>query len=265
MPHIKATIDSALTQTYSDLDIVVVNDGSSDGTGEFLDSITDPRVRVIHNETNLGAEGNWNRTLQEVRGPFFKLLCHDDTLERNAVATEVAALEANDNAVMTASLRNIIDEHDRVVIKAHGLKGWRGVVSGAGAVRTAVRRGGNPFGEPTAVLMRSSVVAEVGNFDAAQPYCIDVDYWVRLLAHGDLYAISETLCTFRAGSTSWSHELARKQRVQSHAFLRRVAADPSRSISKTVLWQGLLVSALRARARRLIYKVLDFRAARVRL
>ena len=55
LPHVRETVDSILAQTLEDWELVAVDDGSNDGSGDYLDSLDDPRIRVIHQE-NAGHE-----------------------------------------------------------------------------------------------------------------------------------------------------------------------------------------------------------------
>lgn len=79
-------LDSALGQTFEDLDIVVSDDGSSDGTREYLARCRDPRLRVVLQERNTGIFANTNACLRAAHGRRFLLLMDDDFLEPTAVA-----------------------------------------------------------------------------------------------------------------------------------------------------------------------------------
>ncbi|MCK7493576.1 MAG: hypothetical protein MZW92_21265 [Comamonadaceae bacterium] len=67
-----------------------------------------------------------------------------------------------------------------------------------------MRRGTNLVGEPGAVLMRRQTMTRVGRFDAADPYVIDLDYWLRMLATGDAWYCDEPLAGFRISAGQWS-------------------------------------------------------------
>ncbi|WP_157222607.1 glycosyltransferase family 2 protein [Novosphingobium sp. AP12] len=86
---------SVLRQTYTDLELIIVDNASTDGTAEIcrLLSEQDSRVRVYRNERNLGAAPNYNRGLDLARGVYFKWLSHDDWLSDNYIEECVNALE----------------------------------------------------------------------------------------------------------------------------------------------------------------------------
>ncbi len=75
--HIKRTLESALNQTFSDFEIIIVNDGSTDKSCEIVESISDPRIHLIHQE-NGGPSKARNRGIKEAKGQFIAFLDADD-------------------------------------------------------------------------------------------------------------------------------------------------------------------------------------------
>jgi GT2 family glycosyltransferase len=261
LPFLRPALESVLNQTHRDLDVVVLDNASSDGTAEYVEAIGDPRVHLIRNDTNIGLDGNWNKALRRAdRSPYFKLMCADDVLRPDAVATEASVLDANPNVVMTASQRQIIGDDGKTIIPRRGLAGFRGVVDGRKALRWAVALGSNVFGEPTSVMLRSSVIPRAGGFDNTHHYCIDFDFWTRILLLGDLYAIRQPLAAFRVGSASNSVALARRQRTETIGELRKLASDDQFGVNKPTLWSGIAAAIVMTEARLLLYKLLAARS-----
>lgn len=95
-------IQSALDQTYTDLEVVVVDNASDDGTWEICQRFAarDQRVRVFRNDTNIGPVRNWKRCAKEATGEFSKILFSDDTLEPDCLAEMVPKLEDPDIALV---------------------------------------------------------------------------------------------------------------------------------------------------------------------
>jgi len=95
--YIQEAIESALNQTYTDLEIVVVNDGSTDSTGEFLNEIygSHPRVSVLHQE-NSGISAASNKAIHHCKGEYILQLDSDDALLPEATEMLVSVLEKND-------------------------------------------------------------------------------------------------------------------------------------------------------------------------
>ena len=76
--HLGAAIGSVLSQSFGDFELIIIDDHSPDDTAAVVAQHKDPRIRYIRNESNLGAQGNWNRCLSESRGKLFKLLPQDE-------------------------------------------------------------------------------------------------------------------------------------------------------------------------------------------
>ncbi len=77
---IRECLTSALAQSYQPIEILVVDDGSTDGTVELVQSLKDERTRVIVNEQNQGMVHCWNKCIELARGEFVKFLFQDDVL-----------------------------------------------------------------------------------------------------------------------------------------------------------------------------------------
>lgn len=90
---VRDAVESVLAQTDRDFELVVVDNASTDGTWEYLQGLTDPRVRVFRNDTNVGMVPNWRRCVEEARGSWFKFLMSDDVLFPWALPTIRGLLE----------------------------------------------------------------------------------------------------------------------------------------------------------------------------
>lgn len=224
--HIRPAIDSVLSQAGVGLELIVVDDHSSDGTADVVESYGDPRIRVIRNPSRLGAEGNWNRALELATGTYVKLLPQDDLLHPGSLAAQVATLDADtDEAIaLVFGSREIIGPTGKLLAR-RGLRGASpGRIAAKTLVRQCVRRGTNVIGEPGAVLFRRTLAQRVGRFDGQQGFVIDLDYWIRLLAHGDAWYMAEPVSSFRVSGGSWSVAIGRKQGRQYTDFIARMHA-----------------------------------------
>ncbi len=92
--YIEQTLASALEQTFSDLEVVVVDNCSTDGSWELIEQVAarDARVRVFRNDSNIGPVRNWLRCVREARGELGKILWSDDLLHREFLAQTVPPL-----------------------------------------------------------------------------------------------------------------------------------------------------------------------------
>jgi glycosyltransferase involved in cell wall biosynthesis len=252
--YIAQTLDSVLNQTYQNIEVVVADHASSDGTWEILERYSDrPNIRLLRTEAGGGAERNWNRVTGEASGKYLKLVCADDLLYPACVAEQVAVMEQDDEVALTAARRDLIDAAGEILVRGRGLPHLAGRLDGLAAIRTTVRSGTNIFGEPACVLLRTELVHKVGGWCGQHPYLIDEDMYVKLLALGDLYAIPATLAAFRISGTQWSVGLAREQARQARAFHADVRAAMPGAVSGMDVRIGSARAAATALMRRAAY------------
>jgi glycosyltransferase involved in cell wall biosynthesis len=255
--HIAATIDSVLAQSFSDFELVIVDDDSPDETAQVVARYLDPRIRFLRNERNLGAEKNWNRCLQLARGRYFKLLPQDDLLAPDCLARQVDVLAADRKHALALVFcaRTVIDVNGRAIMTRGYPSRRGGIIPGRSAIRSCLRRGTNLIGEPGAVLFRTDLARRIGEFDANIAYIVDLDYWFRLLLHGDAYYLRESLASFRVSSGSWSVAIGRKQGADFRNFISRVAANPAFGASAMDVAAGKIMAGLNSMLRLLVYRV----------
>jgi glycosyltransferase involved in cell wall biosynthesis len=252
-PHLMAAVDSVLSQTWTDLELLVFDNASTDATSDLLAGIRDERVRVFRNPVNIGAEGNWNLALAGAHGKYVKLLPHDDTLEPDCLERQVQALEAQPAAVLTFCSRTVIDPGGRRLMPRSApwsdrLVGVRKVVS------TCLKAGTNVIGEPGAVLFRKAIAEQVGGFNGTIPYVIDLDYWIRLMAYGPAWCIETPLASFRVSSSQWTATIGRQQSRQFIAFMDRLHGDLRPG--PLLRLQGRCMATLNGVLRSLFYRLL---------
>ncbi len=214
--HIGFTIESVLGQTFSDFELLIVDDDSPDETYAIATSFHDLRVRCLRNTRNLGPEGNWNRCLEEATGTYFKLLPQDDLLRPDCLERQVEVLESDldRNIALVFCARRILDGRGRCVLQRRPFGRTAVRLTGNSLFRKCLRRGTNVIGEPGGVMFRRELANVVGPFDATFPYVVDLDYWLRLLAHGQGYYLPDSLASFRVSPRSWSVAIGAAQAEQ---------------------------------------------------
>ena len=79
---IRATVESVLASDYRPIEVIVVDDCSTDDTYEVISGIEHPALYIYKNEKNLGMAGNWNRCLSLCKGKYVRLLCADDRIDQ---------------------------------------------------------------------------------------------------------------------------------------------------------------------------------------
>lgn len=257
---VSETIESILAQDYPSFEVVIADHGSTDETQQVLQRFADdPRVRLIFGPSGGGAQANWNRATDHAVGDYIKLACADDPLYPMCLTKQVAALEDNPGVALVASKRDIIDANSAVIYRGRGLGGLHGRVPSDVALRRFVLAGTNIFGEPSSVLMRSDAFRASGPWRDTLPYLIDVDMYARVLLEGDLYAIPESLATFRLSARSWSFSLAHLQAKQTRAFFSSVQVAYPGTLRRRDLRIGGARAEVGAWGRRMIYLLLGGR------
>jgi glycosyltransferase involved in cell wall biosynthesis len=250
-------IESVLRQTYTDFELLIIDDDSPEDIAGIVNRYQDPRIRFLCNAENLGAEINWNRCLKEARGRYFKLLPMDDLLAADCLEKQITVLEQDveQRIALVFSARSIIDNQGKVIMKKGYPFGREGVVCGTTLIRHTFWLGSNLIGEPGTVLFRRSLAEEVGKFDGNHPYVIDLNFWARLLLHGDAYYFSGALASFRVSSGSWSVRIGTEQSIQFCRFMATIAQNPDYSIKSTDVIAGTIMARLNAFLRMIIYRL----------
>jgi glycosyltransferase involved in cell wall biosynthesis len=252
--YLAQAIDAVLAQQHVNVELLVFDDCSTDGSWERLQQLSDPRVVVARNASNLGPEGNWNRALAAARGKYIKLFHQDDLLAPGCLAAQVAALEQHPAAVLAFCRRDIIGPGGKKLMSRSA--GWPdGPVSLDAVVRRCALQGTNVVGEPSAVLLRASVVRTVGRFDASIPYLVDLDYWVRMMAHGPAWYSDAALAAFRISPRQWSAAIGARQGQQFAQFLDRLGAGALRG-ERLLIAYGKLRARVNGLLRTILYRFL---------
>jgi len=108
-----AALDSICNQTFEDLELIISDNASTDGTQEICERYArkDSRIRYLRNEINIGAGNNFNRVYELSNGKFFKWMAHDDVLAPEFIRDCVSALDKDDSAVLSHPRAEIIGEN----------------------------------------------------------------------------------------------------------------------------------------------------------
>jgi glycosyltransferase involved in cell wall biosynthesis len=254
---IAATIESVLTQTMGDFELLIQDDASDDATVRTARRVVgdDPRVQIAVNATNLGPPGNWNAVVAKARAPYLKLLCSDDLITPDCLARQAEVLDANPSVGLVAARRHVIDAGGRVLFHGRGLQGLSGVMNGRAAIRAMVRCGTTPFGEPSILLLRRAALVEAGPFTDRYGTLVDCEMYSRLLRRWDCASIDDTLGAFRMSPASWSDRSHSVQGANARRLFRDLAADPELGISTVLLAQGMGRTYLNQAARRVAFSL----------
>lgn len=113
--YLRQTIECAIRQTYENIEILISDNNSTDGTPDVVRSFSDPRIKYFRQESNLGGFGNWNFLLNQARGDYFHLYHDDDKIDADFIETCMKGAEyRKDLAIIMTGSRGI-DEDDNIL------------------------------------------------------------------------------------------------------------------------------------------------------
>ena len=233
-------VRSALDQSLPDIEVIVIDDDSSDGTLAVVRRLNDPRLRVFKNPANLGQSGNWNRAVSLCRAPFVKFLCADDLLREDCVEKMLAVFDRSADVGFVFSRREIaFSESDTearewrdAYASRHLRFGELGELNSGKMLFTtylAANFEDNWIGEPTNVMMRRSLFKRIGGFNPRIRQPVDMDLWVRAMYRCVVGFVDEPLATYRAvlsGSVTEQNFLHDRLWLDRLWLIESLLADP---------------------------------------
>ncbi len=206
--HLRPLLQSLLRQTEQDFVLLLVDDGSSDGSAALAREVAGDRIVIHHNDPARGIGGNWNRCVELVATPFFCLAHQDDVYEPRYLERMLAALQARPDAGMAHCRATAVDvDGVAFVSPAERFKDhfWKHAPGEDRAAHWARLYRGNFVCCPSA-LYRTDAVRKAGPFRADLRFALDWEYWFRLLREGfGIADVDELLLHYRrheAGATN---------------------------------------------------------------
>lgn len=204
--YIKQSIESVISQTFTDWELIIVDDCSDDGTDSIVDNFarTDDRIKVIHNKVNQKLPMSLNIGFRAAQGEYLTWTSDDNIFLPNAISNMVEILDENELAGMVCANMYVIDEFGSTI--------------GEKCVGINDLCASNCVG--ACFLYRSSVLKRIGEYDTDLFLVEDYDYWIRIeKEYGSIIYCNEILYKYRRHSESLSDK--RKIQVdESRAFLR---------------------------------------------
>ena len=233
--YILETINCILSQSYKNIELIVVDDNSSDDTYKVVESVKDVRLKAYRNKDNLGMAGNWNRCLELCSGKYIKLVCADDLLHKRLIEKEVAIMEAYPEVNLVQSDTQFIDVNGRP--KGYYRRYYKsGVVEGKKASRFSVFTR-DFLGAPLANMIRKSTYDKLGGFDEKLVYIIDYDFFMKLANYGKIYIIHRPLNYFRIRGDSNTGQVMGGGKEQAYIREHRMLVEKYASDLNLSPWQ----------------------------
>lgn len=198
--YLAGCVNSVLSQSFQDFEIIIINDASTDNTAQVANSFTDPRIRVVHHEQNRGPVFTFNEGLSLARGEYLHMISADDTMLPQNLSYKVDVLNHYPTVGLVYSNAEVIDEYSSVL----------GILNrSAGSDQTYV---GNRFREMlygnlvvgSVDMWRRAALDKVGRFDPAMKFGEDWELKIRIARYFDFAYIDRVLARYRRHGSSLS-------------------------------------------------------------
>ncbi len=209
--YLRAAVQSLLQQTLQQIEVIIVNDGSSDRTAQIMHELAaDPRVRLVHQPHMGGAQAR-NRGIALARAQYIAAQDADDVSMPERLAKQYAFLEQHPEVGLVGAMAKVINEAGEI-IGAFG-----GIVTESSQIHAQLLKA-NCFIHGT-VMMRKSAVEAVGKYREILTVTEDYDLWLRMDEHVPLANIGEVLYLYRVHPETTSKKSGILQSIQAGIVL----------------------------------------------
>lgn len=194
---IKETIESVQKQTFTDFEIIVIDDGSQDGTIELVKSLVklEPRLKIFCYE-NAGVAVARNRGIELAQGEFISLLDADDLWTPNKLELQLKALKNNPEAGVAYSWTNPVDEQGKLLFLGT-CPVWEGNVYGELLQTNFLSNGSN-------ILVRREAIKSINGFPTDFPIASDWDFYLKLAFKWSFVVVPQYQILYRQRLNSMS-------------------------------------------------------------
>jgi len=212
--HLKACLDSCISQTFTNYEIIICDDGSSDKSLSICEEYASKysQIKLFKNERNLGLLGNWNKCMELATGTWIKFLFQDDLMNSNCL--EEFAKNAVDGVELIVCKRNfLLEDNATEDVKNYYQQRVRtlentGNFNSNDFSPTTISKIANEhpslnfIAEPSLTMFKKESLIKVGGFDNELKQICDLEFLLRLASVYGLRYIPQQLCTFRIHNSS---------------------------------------------------------------
>ena len=196
--YIESCVLSVLNQSYGNIEVIIGDDCSSDGSREVIDGIADDRVKKFFYDANMGTVRSLNFLMSKCGGEYIAVLGSDDLWQKDKLEKQIAYLEEHQNAGACFTLAEVIDENSIVYEKNPGFDESifaSGNLTQAQWLKLFFETGNRLC--HSSLVIRKKVQDEIGNYNLAYRQLHDYEMWVRLINEYPIHVIDEKLVGYR--------------------------------------------------------------------
>ena len=213
--YIREAVDSILAQTYSDFELIILDDGSKDSTADIIESYNDPRIRLVKKD-NEGVAATLNRGIQLAQGEFIWRHDADDTSTTSRLEMQVSFMNEHPAVILCATQIAFMTERGKIAKNKRQPKSkWFDGQS----FKWVQFEDFDPFSPIThaTILAKTHIIKQLEGYRTAFPTSEDIDLWMRMLAHGPMAVLNECTYHVRLSKTSatavhgWKNEFYRER------------------------------------------------------
>ena len=206
-------IDAILRQTLADIELVLVDDGSSDDSPQIIAAAVaaDARVRALTMPRNIGISRSLNEGLRAARSPLVAVQDADDYSAPQRLERQLAVLDARADVAVVGSRMHEVDEAGRPLAPRTSFR--------AGDVNDVLLRF-NPIPN-TSSMFRRDIALALGGYDPRYRYAMEYDLWLRIADRHTLVALDEALSTRVMGTSNVAARADRAQTAEAIAIRAR--------------------------------------------
>jgi glycosyltransferase involved in cell wall biosynthesis len=199
-------IKSALSQTYTNIEVLVVDNASQDNIESVIARYQDKRLLFFKNSKNLGMYGNFNKCIYLSHGEYIHILHSDDFIDSNFTQTCVDFMESHPEVMMTfgaAQVLTINGPERKISASDHN------VIYPAPKGFKLILENDNPVVCPT-VMMKRCVYESYGPYSCEYPYAGDFYQWLKISRNIDIAFVAKAILYYRQGDHTESFQLLQK-------------------------------------------------------
>lgn len=232
---IRDAINSIISQTYINFELIIINDASTDKTAQIINSFVDDRIKVITNEYNLGISLTLNRAIENSNGELIARMDADDMADTNRLKKQVDFFMKNSGySLLATCIEPFSDTSIGNDERLKELETWYNSSCTDKEIRESLYIG-NCLNHPS-VMYKKSHIIQVGGYRNQYDYAEDYDLFLRIIKIGKVHKLKEKLLKYRVHTKQISTEYREEQQERETAIKVELLVRNYINIQNVVIW-----------------------------